>query len=128
MGNLISGQYQCFINFVAVYKGSNSSKFAAIFMMHWSTKIWIQVFYLVLTHCPERGLEVVLGHKSHIFVHEQGNIAQVIIFVKKTKQKIHLYSFKKLITSITMQDQLFLTYCVDSIRIWIKLHVTVNTL
>ncbi|XP_048759557.1 uncharacterized protein LOC125669151 [Ostrea edulis] len=30
----------------------------------------------VLTHCPERGLEVVLGHKSHIFVHEQGNIAQ----------------------------------------------------
>lgn len=39
MGNLISGQYQCFINFVAVYKGSNSSKFAAIFMMHWNTKI-----------------------------------------------------------------------------------------
>ncbi|XP_061191803.1 uncharacterized protein LOC133200083 [Saccostrea echinata] len=30
----------------------------------------------VLTHCPERGLEVILGHKSHIFVHEQGNVAQ----------------------------------------------------
>ncbi|XP_062620019.1 E3 ubiquitin-protein ligase TRAF7-like [Saccostrea cucullata] len=30
----------------------------------------------VLTHCPERGLEIILGHKSHIFVHEQGNVAQ----------------------------------------------------
>lgn len=39
MGNLISGQYQCFINFVDVYKGSNSYEFAAIFMMHWNTKI-----------------------------------------------------------------------------------------
>lgn len=30
-----------------------------------------------MTHCQERGLEAILGSKSHIFIHEQGGIAQV---------------------------------------------------
>ncbi|XP_062620018.1 uncharacterized protein LOC134281595 [Saccostrea cucullata] len=30
----------------------------------------------ILTHCPERGLEIILGHKSHLFTHRQGNVAQ----------------------------------------------------
>ncbi|KAJ8318402.1 hypothetical protein KUTeg_003493 [Tegillarca granosa] len=31
----------------------------------------------VMTHCRERGLEAILGTKSHIFIHEQGGISQV---------------------------------------------------
>jgi len=28
-------------------------------------------------HCPSRGLEVLVGDKSHIFMFEQGGISQV---------------------------------------------------
>ena len=34
-------------------------------------------FVSVMTHCWGRGLEIILGDKSHIQLYEQGNIAQV---------------------------------------------------
>ena len=39
----------------------------------------------VMSHCWGRGLEVILGDKSHIHIYEQGGIAQV-------RNLIHPYS------------------------------------
>ena len=35
----------------------------------------------VMSHCWGRGLEVILGDKSHIHIYEQGGIAQVRIVI-----------------------------------------------
>ena len=33
-------------------------------------------------HCSERGMETLVGDKSHIYLYEQGGIAQVSLFNK----------------------------------------------
>ena len=35
----------------------------------------------VMVHCEGRGLEAIVGHKSHILLNEQGGIAQVCLTV-----------------------------------------------
>jgi len=35
----------------------------------------------VMSHCWGRGLEVILGDKSHIHIYEQGGIAQVRVVI-----------------------------------------------
>ena len=35
------------------------------------------IYWVVSCHCSSRGLEVILGDKSHIFMFEQGGISQV---------------------------------------------------
>ena len=47
----------------------------------------------VMSHCWGRGLEVILGDKSHIHIYEQGGIAQVeysIVFPRETYQTLNV--------------------------------------
>ena len=44
-----------------------------------------------MCHCEGRGLEAIVGHKSHILLNEQGGIAQVFTITKICTCKIQRF-------------------------------------
>ncbi|XP_052831715.1 uncharacterized protein LOC106874140 isoform X6 [Octopus bimaculoides] len=44
----------------------------------------------VMAHCQERGLEVIMGDKSHIYLFEQGHVAQLYNLAQENDIKVHV--------------------------------------